>query len=138
MSVHPPPQGRLRVSIDSRLDQVFMVGYAVRGICTQLGMDRIVAFRLELAVVESINNAIKHGRAGRIDIVLSDDPECIHLEILDNGSGAPDSFRNKTGIGLRIMQYRAGIIGGTCAFESTPGGFIVRTAIRKEFIETYL
>ncbi len=87
---------------------------------------------------ESINNAIKHGRAGRIDILLSDDPECIYLEIRDNGSGAPESFLNKTGIGLRIMQYRAGIIGGTCAFESTPEGFIVRTAIRKEFIETYL
>ncbi len=87
---------------------------------------------------ESINNAIKHGRAGRIGITLSDDQDFLYLEIRDDGKGAKDSFLKGNGIGLRIMQYRAGIIGGTCSFENTPGGFIVRVAVRKEFIETYL
>ncbi len=97
-----------------------------------------VVINLYFICRESINNAIKHGGAGNIVITLSDDPEFLYLEIHDDGRGAPDAFRKKTGIGLRIMQYRAGIIGGTCSFENTPGGFIVRVAVRKEFIETYL
>lgn len=97
-----------------------------------------VVINLYFICRESINNAFKHGGAGRIDITLSDDAAFLYLEIRDNGKGAPDAFRKKTGIGLRIMQYRAGIIGGTCSFENTRGGFIVRVAVKKEFIENYL
>ncbi len=97
-----------------------------------------VVINLYFICRESINNAIKHGKAGRVGIVLSDDAEGLYLEIRDDGRGAPDIQHKGAGIGLRIMQYRAGIIGGTCSFENTPGGFIVRVAVRKEFIETYL
>jgi PAS domain S-box-containing protein len=97
-----------------------------------------VVINLYFICRESINNAIKHGGAGRIDITLSDDDEFLYLAIRDDGRGAPDAFHKKTGIGLRIMQYRAGIMGGTCSFENTPGGFIIRVSVRKDFIETYL
>jgi PAS domain S-box-containing protein len=87
---------------------------------------------------ESINNAIRHGRASRIEIRLSDDPESLYLEVIDNGIGAAATFQEGSGIGLRIMRYRAGIIGGTCSFENIRNGFAVRVTIRKEFIDTYL
>ncbi|HOF05809.1 MAG TPA: ATP-binding protein [Syntrophales bacterium] len=108
MSVHPPPQGRLRVSIDSRLDQVFMVGYAVRGICTQLGMDRIVAFRLELAVVEAVNNAIKHaydGQAGRdVEVIVTVDGDEVVFEICDEGKPLDLSCRPRLDYDPRCKQ----------------------------------
>jgi PAS domain S-box-containing protein len=87
---------------------------------------------------ESINNAIKHGRAGLIEIRLFDDNDGLYLEIQDNGAGADDTFTESKGIGLRIMRYRAGIIGGFCSFEAGPEGFTVRVTIRKEFIDTHL
>lgn len=97
-----------------------------------------VVINLYFICRESINNAIKHGGADHIDITLADDSENLYLEIRDNGAGAPDTFVKSGGIGLRIMRYRAGIIGGTCVFENTPEGFLVRVSVRKEFIETYL
>lgn len=97
-----------------------------------------VVINLYFIARESINNAIRHGKARRIDIRLSDDRDCIYLEIKDNGKGAAAAFQDGAGIGLRIMQYRAGIIGGACSFENGGHGFIVRVTIRKEFIDMYL
>ncbi len=84
---------------------------------------------------ESINNAIKHGKADRIEIRLTDDTDHLYLEVHDNGSGAADTFDESKGIGLRIMRYRAGIIGGSCSFHTGGRGFTVRVMIRKEFID---
>ncbi len=50
---------------------------AVRGICTQLGMDSNVCFRPELAIVEAVNNAIKHAAY---------DP-CCKEELPEGGTG---------------------------------------------------
>jgi PAS domain S-box-containing protein len=97
-----------------------------------------VVINLYFIARESINNAIRHGRADRIDLRMKDDRDSLYLEVTDNGIGAAASFREGSGIGLRIMQYRAGIIGGTCAFENAGQGFTVRVTIRKEFIDTYL
>jgi PAS domain S-box-containing protein len=97
-----------------------------------------VVINLYFIARESINNAIRHGKADRIDIRLSDDRDSLFMEIKDNGKGAAATFQDGTGIGLRIMQYRAGIIGGTCSFENIKHGFTVRVTIRKEFIDTYL
>jgi len=76
---------------------------------------------------EAVSNAIKHGKATAISIHLKADPGWIYLGISDNGSGfdltAP---AGANGMGLRIMKYRAGMIGGTLTIESNPqGGMIV-------------
>ncbi|MBN1497597.1 MAG: PAS domain S-box protein [Spirochaetes bacterium] len=95
-------------------------------------VDSAIVTNLYFITRESINNAIKHGKADRIDVRLSDDPESLFLEIQDNGMGAAATFDEGKGIGLRIMRYRAGIIGGTCTFDAAGKGFTVRVAIRKE------
>ena len=87
---------------------------------------------------ESINNAIRHGKASSIEIGLSEDAERLYLEIRDNGTGAAKGIGRGKGIGLRIMQYRAGIIGGTMSAGDTGSGFSVRVAVQKEFIDTHL
>ena len=87
---------------------------------------------------ESVNNAIKHGRAKSILMHLTEDAEFLHLMIRDNGSGAVKGPGRSKGIGLRIMQYRAGIIGGTVSTRDTGSGFIVQVAVKKEFIDTHL
>lgn len=87
---------------------------------------------------ESINNAIRHGKADRIDIELTEDLDSIYLIIRDNGRGAAENFEDGSGIGMRIMRYRAGIMGGSCSFENTAHGFTVRVTISKEFIDLHL
>ena len=45
----------------------------------------------------------------------------VSLSILDNGCGIRDTAR-AAGIGMRIMQYRARMIGAMLRIESEPGG----------------
>ena len=80
---------------------------------------------------ESVSNAIKHGKAKRIGIELvaqgvPAEPQLV-LTIKDDGVGMPALLPKNRGIGLRIMQYRADMLGGTLTAERDPaGGTIVR------------
>ena len=76
---------------------------------------------------EAVSNAIKHGRATEIAIHLRADPGWITLEVADNGTGfTPENQASASGMGLRIMKFRAGMLGGTLAIERQPqGGMIV-------------
>ena len=70
---------------------------------------------------ESITNAVKHGNAKSIEIKLESNSEGVVLEVKDNGCGFnPDKVR-ASGIGLRILQYRARSIGGVLTLTSAPG-----------------
>jgi PAS domain S-box-containing protein len=76
---------------------------------------------------EAISNAIKHGKATEISIHLKADPGWIYLGVSDNGRGFPvDKPPSARGMGLRIMNFRAGMIGGTLTIErNAKGGMIV-------------
>jgi len=75
---------------------------------------------------EAISNAIKHGRATEINIHLKGDPGWIYLGVSDNGIGFPPGDNPPpTGMGLRIMRYRAGMIGGTLTIERNAGGGMI-------------
>lgn len=71
---------------------------------------------------EAVSNAIKHGKAKRILIRLKEERGRLALSIIDNGSGFPTKIPKSKGMGLRIMQSRAGMIGGTLAIERNAAG----------------
>jgi PAS domain S-box-containing protein len=75
--------------------------------------DVAVATHLYRITQEAINNAIKHGRAGRIGIGLVLDPQALTLTVVNDGLSFPSKPSKAEGLGLRIMQYRADIIGGS-------------------------
>lgn len=70
---------------------------------------------------EAVSNAIKHGKAGRIDIELTADGTGIVLAIRDDGTGIKPKPKGR-GLGLRIMEYRTGVIGGTLVVQRRPAG----------------
>jgi signal transduction histidine kinase len=75
---------------------------------------------------EAISNAVKHGKASEIAIHLKSDPGRIYLGVSDNGCGfAPEQPTASNGMGLRIMKYRAGMIGGRLTIERNPGGGVL-------------
>ena len=61
---------------------------------------------------EAVNNAIKHGRSRNILIRLFSGEREGTLIIRDDGVGIELPLRPHTGVGLHIMNYRAGMIGG--------------------------
>lgn len=71
---------------------------------------------------EAANNAIRHGRARNLVISLDATSKNIMLSISDDGVGLPADARAKNGMGLRIMGYRASMIGATFDIQNLPAG----------------
>lgn len=62
---------------------------------------------------EAVSNAVKHGGATSVSIHLASSERHIRLRVVDNGSGFPEEWDSEGGLGVRIMQFRARLIGGT-------------------------
>jgi signal transduction histidine kinase len=60
---------------------------------------------------EAVTNAIKHGKAKRVSIGLANGDDKLTLTIQNDGLPFPDLHSHSTGMGLRIMNYRASLIG---------------------------
>ncbi|HUR44417.1 MAG TPA: PAS domain S-box protein [Candidatus Saccharimonadales bacterium] len=60
---------------------------------------------------ESISNAVRHGRAEHIAVGLRTKRGGVELSVQDDGSGIPDEKARREGMGLRIMRYRARMMG---------------------------
>jgi signal transduction histidine kinase len=69
---------------------------------------------------EAISNAIRHGQAKKITLDLEDNGREIALAITDDGIGLSAEDWSKNGMGLQIMRYRAGMIGGELQYELLP------------------
>jgi PAS domain S-box-containing protein len=83
--------------------------------------DGTLADHLYHLAQEAVNNAIKHGRPANIMIGLASANGCGTLTIEDDGAGFEATAPAQSGLGLRIMQYRAKMIGGSLEVESHPG-----------------
>jgi two-component system CheB/CheR fusion protein len=76
---------------------------------------------------EAVTNAIKHGRAGTIAVGLAVVMGGGALTIRDDGCGFDVAPKSQSGLGLRIMSYRAKMIGGSLSVQSSlNGGTVVR------------
>jgi len=71
---------------------------------------------------EAVSNAVRHGRARKIVISLEGLGETRLLAITDDGAGLPADARAKKGMGLRIMDYRARMVGATFDIQNLPAG----------------
>ncbi|MEI7880633.1 MAG: GAF domain-containing protein [bacterium] len=83
--------------------------------------DDDMARQLYRIAQEAVNNAVKHSKADTIEIGLSRQRKRIVLTVRDSGVGLPEAGGNGLGMGLRIMKYRAGMIGATLKIESVRG-----------------
>lgn len=84
--------------------------------------DNSVATHLYSIAQESVSNAFKHGAANRVVIRLASAEDRFHLSIQDDGRGFPEELPEDRGMGVRIMQYRARIIGALLEIAEHPEG----------------
>jgi PAS domain S-box-containing protein len=76
---------------------------------------------------EALTNAARHGHAAKVDILLMITRNTFLLRITDDGVGMRPSDRDSKGMGLKIMRYRAGMIGAKIEFGANrPQGTVVR------------
>jgi len=82
--------------------------------------DVTAATQLYRIAQEAVNNGLKHSGASRISIFLSHRAGRIELRIEDNGSGYSVRGNDDTGMGMRVMKYRAEMIGATLEVHPAP------------------
>jgi signal transduction histidine kinase len=71
---------------------------------------------------EAVSNATRHAKASAIWIRLEQVEGRLVLEVQDNGIGLRPHGVTGKGVGLRLMEHRSAMIGGTFAIEPRPDG----------------
>lgn len=84
-------------------------------------------------IQESLTNAMRHGKASQVWIVIEKEEEKIILTIRDNGVGCADM---KNGFGTRHIMERIDMLHGTVEFKSE-NGFTVTAKIPIRWGEEY-
>lgn len=96
--------------------------------CRVVGSPKVHITDVDLArqlyriVQEATHNAAKHSQGKHIVIQLVDRRGQITLTVKDDGQGIVPNTLRKPGMGLRIMQYRASLIGANLKIARAPGG----------------
>jgi len=121
---HIASQGLIR-TIEKEVERInksglIEVALGQEGNSYPLGEQReLVLFRI---FQESLNNTLKHAGARHLRIMLQYDNDLFTLTLEDDGSGfSAEALENKSGSGLRNIENRATMIGGTATIESSPG-----------------
>lgn len=105
-----------RLSVDGRIDHI----------------TEHVAIHLFRITQEALNNAVKHAQATKITVTLRSTARRVELSVRDDGVGIGLMEARGSRLGLKIMQYRAGIIGAVLKIESLPaGGSLLRCTLTK-------
>ncbi|HEV2441543.1 MAG TPA: sensor histidine kinase [Steroidobacteraceae bacterium] len=91
--------------------------------------DADAATHLYRIAQEAVHNALRHGKPRQIVMSLSRVRERAQLSIEDDGTGLPEDWQSRRGLGTRIMAHRAVMIGGELSIEPSPtGGTLVTCA----------
>jgi PAS domain S-box-containing protein len=87
-------------------------------ICPGFSFSETNASHLYRITQEALTNASRHGHASLVEIVLTAGETDFSLRITDNGAGLTPGAPIGAGMGLKIMKYRADMIGAR--FKLTP------------------
>jgi signal transduction histidine kinase len=86
-------------------------GIACRVTCAAPEPPKAIAVHVHRIVGEAVLNAAKHAKPTTIEIALAGDTTRVTLEIRDDGVGMEVGAPTADGLGLRLMEYRARMMG---------------------------
>jgi two-component system, LuxR family, sensor kinase FixL len=91
-----------------------------------LTLDDGAATHLYRIAQEAFTNAIRHGRVTQVTIELATGDGTLTLSVQDNGRGF-DERNVSNGMGMKLMRYRAQMLGGDVTIANNEaGGVVVR------------
>jgi len=122
-----PKRGRLSdalLQLGQQSEKLLGVRCDVACLCTGLPqtLSPTTATHLYRITQEAITNAVKHGKATRIEINCSTNQGRIELTVADNGIGISADANERGGLGMHIMNYRARAVGGDISIAPRAGG----------------
>jgi len=91
-------------------------------------LDRQSALHIFRIVQEAVSNSVKHGKAKAVQISLVVHGHVLTAKVIDDGCGLSAKTRANPGLGLRIMNYRARMVGAVLSVDRIgPAGGTVMT-----------
>jgi serine/threonine-protein kinase RsbW len=86
--------GTITLSIESQFENVFLIGLAINRIASSIPVSEQLAFEMEVAVLEAVNNAVEHAhghqRNKHVTVRVQLDSDRIQFTVADRG--APIDF----------------------------------------------
>jgi PAS domain S-box-containing protein len=89
-----------------------------------LTLDDGAATHLYRIAQEAFTNAIRHGRVTQVTIDLATADGTLALSVQDNGRGF-DERNVSNGMGMKLMRYRAQMLGGDVTIANNEGGGVI-------------
>ena len=136
-AVPPQPDGLVQAleNLAERVATERGIECAFAGETSVLVHNQFAASHLYRIAQEGVQNALKHSRATRIDLELTQQTASVELKVRDNGIGFPTQ-QNSRGLGLHTMEQRARLIGGRLIVQSNSGGGVeIVCTVPKTFLE---
>jgi PAS domain S-box-containing protein len=100
-------------------------------------LDSNVVTQLYKITQEAVTNAVKHGKAKQVGIDLVKKPAELVLTVRNNGVTFPALIDQRKGMGLRIMNYRANLIGASLEVKpGRPKGAVVTCNLASPRLQT--
>lgn len=121
--LRPEPDGLMNALRELAAQTTELFRVRCRFHCPKLVLieDPSLAGHLYRIAQESVNNALKHAKPGGISIRLRRVRDKLTLVVADNGKGLGALPPQREGLGLHIMQYRAGLVRGTLSVRPRQG-----------------
>lgn len=113
------------VSLAKRTRELYCVSCRCTIVRPSMVHNNTKATHLYYIAQEAVTNAARHSGASRISVRLRVGEKAGRLTVTDNGKGLPADARRGPGMGLRIMEHRATMIGGVLSVKPntrTAGG----------------
>jgi len=122
--VRPEPDGLGAALSELAAHTGSVFGVACHFVCPKpvLAADSEAATHLYRIAQEAVSNAVRHGKARRVAIRLGRQRGQVALSVADNGKGIGALSPRRKGLGLRVMQYRAGLLQGRFLVRRRPAG----------------
>ena len=93
----------------------------------KLVFDKIKLLNLFRIIQEALHNVLKHSKASKVEVSVNSEKNKIIAKVCDNGCGInKNAIKEKKGIGMNSMEYRANQIGAEFKIEQNkPSGTCV-------------
>ncbi len=122
--IRPEPDGLMTAlrELAAQTTELFRVRCRFDCLKPVLIEDTALAGHLYRIAQEAVNNALKHAKPPSINICLQRVRGDVTLTVADDGKGIGAISPTRQGLGLHIMQYRAGLVRGTATVQPRRGG----------------
>jgi two-component system NarL family sensor kinase len=123
----------LNMAIERRCDMLGRRGVPIDCLCSGdfADLPHDVSDNLYRISQEALANAARHADAGRISVRLVRAENVLRLSVVDDGCGISEHQRVNPGLGLRIMQERAALVGAAIEISSSPSGTMILVTLER-------